>query len=131
MNGWAILVAAVLNFAVAMVWYLPKVFGTRWMAEVGLTDESAKARGGMALSMGVGALSALVMAAALDLLIGLVPEAGLGTGLWIGILAGLVTASAGAPHAAFGHRKRQLYLIDFGYSAAAMVLMGAVLGAWR
>ena len=41
-NPIAILVAALATLLVGFVWYNPKVFGTIWMKETGMTDEKAK-----------------------------------------------------------------------------------------
>ena len=41
-NYLAILVAALSSFVVGFIWYNPKVFGTIWMNEIGMTDEKAK-----------------------------------------------------------------------------------------
>jgi Protein of unknown function (DUF1761) len=42
MNVIALFVAAVLTLFVGFVWYHPKVFGTVWMKEAGLTEEQLK-----------------------------------------------------------------------------------------
>ena len=43
MTNWlALIVAAVSALAVGFVWYNPKVFGTAWMKEVGMTEEDAQ-----------------------------------------------------------------------------------------
>ncbi|MGL2988412.1 DUF1761 domain-containing protein [Flavobacterium sp. RSSA_27] len=42
MNVQALFVAAVLTLFVGFVWYHPKVFGTVWMKEAGLTDDQLK-----------------------------------------------------------------------------------------
>ena len=41
-NFLAVLVAALSSFVVGFVWYNPKVFGTIWMNEIGMTEEKAK-----------------------------------------------------------------------------------------
>lgn len=41
-NPIAILVAALVTMLVGFVWYNPKVFGTIWMKETGMTEEKAK-----------------------------------------------------------------------------------------
>jgi hypothetical protein len=41
-NFYAILAAALSSFVVGFIWYNPKVFGTIWMKEIGMTDEKAK-----------------------------------------------------------------------------------------
>ena len=51
-NFPAILVAALSSFVVGFVWYNPKVFGTIWMNETGMTDEKAK-QGNMAKIFGL------------------------------------------------------------------------------
>ncbi len=41
-NFYAVLVAALVTLLVGFVWYHPKVFGTIWMNETGMTEEKAK-----------------------------------------------------------------------------------------
>ena len=41
-NWLALLAAAVSTFIVGFIWYNPKVFGTAWMNETGMTEEKAK-----------------------------------------------------------------------------------------
>lgn len=41
-NFYAVLVAAFSSFVVGFIWYNPKVFGTIWMKESGITEEKAK-----------------------------------------------------------------------------------------
>lgn len=43
MNFTALLVAAISTLFVGFVWYHPKVFGTVWMKEAGLTEDQLKA----------------------------------------------------------------------------------------
>lgn len=41
-NFLAVLVAGLSSFAVGSIWYNPKVFGTIWMKEAGITEEQSK-----------------------------------------------------------------------------------------
>ncbi len=41
-NFYAVLVSALVTLVVGFVWYSPKVFGTIWMNETGMTEEKAK-----------------------------------------------------------------------------------------
>lgn len=41
-NFYAILVATLVSLLVGFVWYNPKVFGTIWMNETGMTEEKAQ-----------------------------------------------------------------------------------------
>lgn len=51
-NFPAILVAAFSSFVVGFVWYNPKVFGSIWMKEIGMTEEKART-GNMAKIFGL------------------------------------------------------------------------------
>lgn len=42
LNWLALLVAALSTFVVGFIWYNPKVFGSIWMRETGMTEEKAK-----------------------------------------------------------------------------------------
>jgi len=63
-NPWAIPIAAVAALIIGAVWYNPKVFGTAWMRESGLTEEKIKS-GNMAIIFGL----ALLFAAMLSILL--------------------------------------------------------------
>jgi uncharacterized membrane protein YqjE len=41
-NFYAVLVSSLVTLLVGFVWYSPKVFGTIWMNETGMTEEKAK-----------------------------------------------------------------------------------------
>ena len=41
-NPWAVPIAAVAALVIGAIWYNPKVFGTLWMRESGLTEEKMK-----------------------------------------------------------------------------------------
>jgi hypothetical protein len=58
MNWIAILVAALSTLVVGFVWYHPKVFGTIWMKESGMTEEKMKGAN-MALIFGISVIYAI------------------------------------------------------------------------
>ena len=60
-NFLAVLVAALSSFVVGFVWYNPKVFGTIWMNEIGMTEEKAK-QGNMTKIFGLTFVFALMLA---------------------------------------------------------------------
>ena len=66
-NFLALLVAALSTLLVGFVWYHPKVFGTIWMKESGLTEESMKGAN-MALIFGLAVVYAFLMGLTLQLL---------------------------------------------------------------
>ena len=60
-NFLAVLVAVLSSFVVGFVWYNPKVFGTIWMNETGMTEEKAK-QGNMAKIFGLTFVFAFMLA---------------------------------------------------------------------
>ena len=66
-NFLAILVAALSSFVVGFIWYNPKVFGTIWMKESGMTEEKMKG-GNMLLTFGISLLYAFFISFVLQML---------------------------------------------------------------
>ena len=59
-NPWAIPVAAVAALVIGFIWYNPKVFGTAWMKESGMTEEKMKG-GNMVKILGLALLFAVMI----------------------------------------------------------------------
>lgn len=130
----AVLVAAVANMVVGMVWYSPKVFGNRWMALTGITPqkiEEMKKSGKPQKAMGLVFLGAILSAAFLAVAIrwagAATPLDGAVVGLliWLGFIA--TTSAAGV---LFEGRPANLYLLNNSHFAVNFALSGAILGAW-
>jgi hypothetical protein len=66
-NFLALFVAALSTLVVGFVWYNPKVFGTIWMKESGMTEEKMKG-GNMLLTFGVSLLYAFFISFILQML---------------------------------------------------------------
>ncbi|BCY28297.1 DUF1761 domain-containing protein [Flavobacterium okayamense] len=60
-NPIAVFVAALSTFLVGFIWYNPKVFGTIWMQESGMTEEKAK-QGNMAKIFGLTLIYSVLIA---------------------------------------------------------------------
>ena len=60
-NLLAVLVAALSSFVVGFIWYNPKVFGTIWMKEIGMTEEQAQ-KGNMLKIFGLTFVYSLMLA---------------------------------------------------------------------
>ena len=129
-NAWAILVAALANFAIGGLWYSPALFGKAWMRANGFTDEDLK-RGNPAVIFGLAFVFALAMAGNLAAFLA-GPDTDWRWGLIVGVLAGLGWAALGlATVALFERRSWSYILINGGYLTVLFAAMGAILGAWR
>ena len=141
-NYLAVLVAAIVIFALGGLWYSPVLFVKKWIALQNRTEEQMRAEAAAAnmpvlyISAFVTALiTALVMAhllghfaAAVDP--NMAPSAAHGAMFgfvcWLGFAA---PTSYGT--AIFSGKPKQLWLIDTTYNLVAFMLAGAILGAWR
>jgi len=132
-NWLAVLLAAVVNMVLGGLWYSPVLFANAWMRENNLTEEAIRARGKEA-NRGyiIASVGSLVAALILALLAEHFPLDGPVHGALLGLLVGIGgVATAVAAHYAFEGRSMRLYAINVGYSVVGMVLMGAIIGAWR
>jgi hypothetical protein len=128
-NFAAILVAALMSFAIGGLWYSPLLFARAWMKEAGLTEQQTK-EAPMGRIFGLAAVASLVMAFNLAAFIG--PKASLGFGLFAGAAAavGWVAMSLGVIYL-FEQRSLKLWLINSGYQVIAYTLMGGLIGVWK
>jgi Protein of unknown function (DUF1761) len=128
-NFAAILVAALMSFAIGGLWYSPLLFARAWMTEAGLTEQQTK-DAPMGRIFGLAAVASLVMAFNLAAFIG--PKASLGFGLFAGAAAaiGWVAMSLGVIYL-FEQRSLKLWLINSGYQVIAYTLMGGLIGVWK
>lgn len=156
MNYLAILVAALSSFVVGFVWYNPKVFGTIWMNEIGMTEEKAKT-GNMAKIFGLTFVFAFLLAFMMPTLvihqIGALQLAGANEkdeaflaymqvhghmfrsfdhGALHGFFASLfVVVPVIATNCLFEQKSFKYAAITSGYWILVMTLMGAIICGWK
>lgn len=125
----AVLVAAVAGFGVGGVWYGP-LFGKAWMAERGVTAESAKDGANMPVIFGTTFILNLIASFVLDHVFGTYghPAIGLAMMIAVGIALGFIVTSIGVNYL-FSRMSMKLFLIDAGYWVLIYGVMGAVLSA--
>ncbi len=125
-NIWAVLLAAVLSFALGGLWYSPILFGKTWMRETGVTE----AKGHPAKVFGISFLFAFVAAYGLAFLLGPQPEmhAAIHDALLVGIA---FIFSSYAINYQFAQRSFKLLAIDGGYHIVQFVLYAVVLALWH
>lgn len=129
-NYLALLAAATSAFVLGGIWYAPGVFGRAWMRECGFTEEGLKKMGGVGRIFAASFVLELAMAFNLAAFLG--SKATLAFGTFAGFAAGFgwVMLSFGVTYL-FERRSLRMFLINGGYHAVAMTMMGAILGAWR
>ena len=126
-----LIIAALAAFFLGFAWYT-FMFGKAWQAETGITDEQAKS--GMALTHGLAFLMMVVIAFAINYIIGFhkVEEQTFVHGLFHGSqLAALYALPAVAIHYLYQKKSLKLFLIDGGYLLAFFALEGGVLAALK
>ena len=119
-------IGAVLYMVLSMVWYMPQVFGNKWMTGEGLTEEDARGAGTPVIYVVV-----FVMALVSNIVIALVLSnvgGGVVNGLAVGLMLGVgVAAMAIAPHYMFAN-KSGLVWIQSGHAAVLITVSGVVIG---
>ena len=128
-NYWAVIVAAVSAFVLGGVWYSPLMFEKPWMKELGFTKEGM-GKSNMLKIFGIAFILMFIIAFNLAVFIG--TESDWKLGMMAGALAGIgwIAAAIGVNYL-FERKSFRLFLINAGYMAVSLTIMGAILGAWH
>lgn len=136
MNWLAVFVAAISTLVLGFIWYHPKVFGTAWMQDSGMTEEKAR-QGNMAVTFGVTFVLGLLAAWGLSHYGFAVHQGheGFNTfkhGVYHAGQIGLLFAlPAMAINALFEQKSWRYILINAGYWVVCLSIMGGILSAWQ
>lgn len=128
-NFLAVIVTAILNNVLAMIWYSPNVLGTKWAQEHGFALGDLKA--GPLHFLGAFIVS-LITAGVFALLISWFDistlQGGLkaGAAFWLGFIA--TTHFSGV---IWARKPLGAYAIDVGFQLLSMLMIGAILSTWR
>jgi hypothetical protein len=155
-NFLAVIVAAFVTLLMGFIWYHPKVFGTIWMNETGMTEEKAK-QGNMAKVFGLTIVYSFMLALMLPQLVihqtGVLEATGGNAndpayiefmkvhgdsfryfrhGLLHGFMAGVFIAlPITAINALFEQKSWKYILVNAGYWIITMMIMGGIICAWK
>jgi len=132
-NYWAVLLATVSSMIVGVIWYTPKVFGTRWakLANVDLERPEASAVGPIVVTVLVSFVTAWVLAGASTIawhfygggyLVAALLTAVI---LWAGFTAARIIT-----HDAFEGRPSSLTVLNIAHELVTIVIMGIIVGVW-
>jgi hypothetical protein len=129
-NLLAVLIAAIINMVIGMLWYSPILFAKLWMSSLGKTDEDFKNNSPGPLYM-INTIASLVIAYVLAHFIDYVQATtviqGVQVGFWIW-LGFLVTTLL--PVYLFEMRPIRLYFIYIGYQLVSFTIMAILLTIW-
>lgn len=132
-NWWAVLVAGLAAFFVGGAWYTG-IFGKLWVRLHGYSPEKVKemqAKMSPPRFFGGMILSYLVLALVMAILMTGLKEQSAAIGAATGFLVWLAVAAIGMTAHIASDKVIELYCIDIGCELIYLVLMGALLGAWR
>ena len=129
-NLVAVLVSAAVMFLIGSVWYSPMLFAKPWQALTKLKEKDL--RQNMASSYVGAFLSFLIIAYALAYFVG---QLGAESAMEGAVVAGLVAFGFAVPltlsNALMHNTRKKLWSINTGYAIVGLLVMGAILGAWR
>ena len=128
-----VIVSAVAVFAIGALWYSPILFGKAWVKAHGHTPEKLAAmRASMGRAYGVSFVCYVVMAIAMAILIKRMDVFYVRGGVKLGALIGVgFAATVGLTANMFSEKPLATWLIDAGYQIVYLMVMGAILVAWR
>ena len=127
-NILAVIAATVAHQLIGLLWYGP-LFGKMWLRGIGRTQEEL---GSGTQAIIVASLAALVMAFALALLLTVPERVDVVTGLTFGALTGVgFVATTTVINGAFEQRSWTVILLFAAYEIITLIVMGAILAAWR
>ncbi|MCD9020825.1 DUF1761 domain-containing protein [Cohnella silvisoli] len=128
-NYWAVLAATVSTMILGFLWYSPVLFGNAWMKQIGKKKEEMS--GGGPLTYILTAVTALVGAWMLALLLTLADKTTISSGLTVGLLVGLSISAKIGMNYLFEGKKIGLYLITIGYHLVSYLVAGLIIGAMQ
>ncbi len=128
MNYIAVLVAAIVAYAIGALWYSPVLFGKIWMQ---LSKVKMKKNQNKGLMYFLGFLTTLITAYVLAMFLGMLNVVDITGGLtiafwvWLGFLA--TTMLGGV---LWENKPVKLYILNAAHSLVSLLVMGAILGVW-
>ncbi len=129
MNYLAIVVAAVVNMVIGFLWYGPALFGKKWMALTGMTEEQMKSMNPAPLyaqSFVATLVAYYVLARFIPVTATLMEGVEVACWVWLGFVTTVqFTASL------FSTKPRTLYFLDTGYQLVTFLAAGAIIAAWK
>jgi hypothetical protein len=127
-NYVAVVVATLAVMVFGFVFFLPQVFGSRWMALVGRPNEPMRPGPEFVISI----LAALLNAWTLAVLARSLGATTVSGGLVLGALVGVgFFGAAFAANTVISKRPWSLFALDAGHGLIGQMIMAAIVAVWR
>jgi hypothetical protein len=126
-NWISVVLATIAAFGLGVLWYSNRLFGKRWLQEIGLTEETVE-KSHMVRTFATTIVLQFISATALAVVLG--PDSGWLEGLQLGLIVGIcwVATSYGITYL-FEQRSRCIFMINAGYYIVLFAIMGTIVGA--
>jgi hypothetical protein len=133
LNYLAVVVAAVVAWAIRALWYSPALFARAWVAAHGHTPEDlARMKASAGRAYAVSLLCYLLLAATLGILASYMALSLLHQGLQLGLLVwGGVALPLSLVAHVFSQKRWAAWGIDAGYQLVYLVAMSLIVVSWR
>ncbi len=130
-NYLAVLLAAVIYFALGALWYSPALFGKMWMQAKNLTAENMNT-GHMTRTFVITFILNLVCVFITATLISALGAKGAGDGANIGlrVAIGFVATTMGVNYL-YDNKPAKLFWIDAGYHIVGILIAAIILAVWK
>jgi len=140
-NWVALFVASLSTLVVGFIWYNPKVFGTIWMNEIGMTEEKAK-KANMPLVFGLSVVLAFLISFTLMMMVmtgggpgdmqhGIEQNMTFKHGAFHGALLGIfVLLPVIVINGLYEQRSFKYMMVVAGYWIVSFAIMGGIINMW-
>jgi len=132
-NYLAVLVSAVLAFAIGGLWYSPFLFANQWVNAHGFTEERVnEMQKGASKAYSISLVCQVLTALAMAVIAGYLHLTAFVQGLKLGLLAwGGFALPLGLMATMFTDRKMTVFLIDTGYQLVFLLVIGSIISVWN
>ncbi len=131
-NYLAVLVSAVVSFAIGFLWYGP-LFGKQWISMMGFSKNSMKSmKIKPAVSMSLGFLSTLLMSYVLAMFVFFTQSSTIMSGItlgfwtWLGFIATTTLGSV-----LWENKSLRIYILNNSYNLISILTMAVILSVWK
>ena len=136
-NWFAVIACVIVSFIVGFFYFSPKVFFNIWWKALGKTEKDRPGMEGMGLTWTMTALGSIVLAVGMAFVVpaiagGMTGGVNAVNGALTGFMLWLpFQAATSLSNRLFAQQGLKVWAIEAGNHLIVMVLMGAILGAWR